>query len=106
MLTISGVARVFVTKRQLLAALGDFPKAWRLLLEHIEKLSLASTSEVSLAALRSFHEMVVTGEDTPGDVDSTKWQAAWKSWVSIGNLFISYLLHKKIEIVELGYLTL
>lgn len=87
-LTISGVARVFVTKRQLLAALGDFPKAWRLLLEHIEKLSLALTSEVSLAALKSFHEMVVTGEDTPGDVDSTKWQAAWKSWVSIGNITI------------------
>jgi hypothetical protein len=31
-LTISGVARVFVTKRMLLTALGDFPKAWRLLL--------------------------------------------------------------------------
>ena len=58
-------------------------------LEHIEKLSLALTSEVSLAALKSFHEMVVTGEDTPGDVDSTKWQAAWKSWASIGrNMFI------------------
>lgn len=81
-LTISGVARVFVTKRKLLAALGDFPKAWRLLLEHIEKLSLSTTGEVSLAALKSFHEMVVTGDDT--DVDSTKWNAAWKSWISIG----------------------
>lgn len=61
MLTISGVARVFVTKRLLLTALGDFQKAWRLLLEHIEKLSLSSTQEVSLAALKSFHEMVVSG---------------------------------------------
>ena len=60
-LTISGVARVFVTKRILLTALGDFLKAWRLLLEHIEKLSLSTTQEVSLAALKSFHEMVVSG---------------------------------------------
>ena len=62
-LTISGVARVFVTKRQLLTALGDFHKAWRLLLEHIEKLSLSTTQEVSLAALKSFHEMVVSGRN-------------------------------------------
>ena len=61
-LTISGVARVFVTKRLLLTALGDFLKAWRLLLEHIEKLSLSTTQEVSLAALKSFHEMVVSGK--------------------------------------------
>ena len=78
MLTISGVARVFVTKRSLLHTLGDFPKAWRLLLEHIEKLSLSATQEVflkgvflflsffvqvSLAALKAFHEMVVSGEE-------------------------------------------
>ena len=60
-LTISGVARVFVTKRVLLTALGDFQKAWRLLLENIEKLSLSTTQEVSLAALKSFHEMVLSG---------------------------------------------
>ena len=51
-LTISGVARVFVTKRSLLHTLGDFPKAWRLLLEHVERLALSSTQEVSLAALK------------------------------------------------------
>ena len=54
MLTISGVARVFVTKRSLLHTLGDFPKAWRLLLEHVERLALSSTQEVSLAALKVF----------------------------------------------------
>lgn len=50
-LTISGVARVFVTKRSLLHSLGDFPKAWRLLLEHVEKLALSPTQEVSIAKL-------------------------------------------------------
>ena len=51
MLTISGVARVFVTKRSLLHSLGDFPKAWRLLLEHVEKLALSPTQEVCIAKL-------------------------------------------------------
>ena len=51
MLTISGVARVFVTKRSLLHSLGDFPKAWRLLLEHVEKLALSPTQEVSIDKL-------------------------------------------------------
>ena len=54
MLTISGVARVFVTKRSLLHTLGDFPKAWRLLLEHIEKLSLSATQEVFLGLLKLY----------------------------------------------------
>ena len=53
-LTISGVARVFVTKRSLLHTLGDFPKAWRLLLEHIEKLSLSATQEVRVKSSSTF----------------------------------------------------
>ena len=51
MLTISGVARVFVTKRSLLHSLGDFPKAWRLLQEHVEKLALSPTQEVRLPSI-------------------------------------------------------
>jgi len=84
-LTISGVARVFVTKKSLLHTLGDFPKTWRLLLEHIEKLALSSTQEVSLAALKSFHEMVVgSGDNTEGEDDVGRWMSAWKTWLNIG----------------------
>jgi len=68
----------------LLTALGDFQKAWRLLLEHIEKLSLSTTQEVSLAALKSFHEMVMSGEEK-GEPDQARWATAWKSWLSIGS---------------------
>ena len=39
-LTISRVSWVFVNKRSLLHSRGDFPKACRLLLEHVEKLAL------------------------------------------------------------------
>jgi len=85
-LTISGVARVFVTKRSLLHTLGDFPKAWRLLLEHVEKLALSPTQEVSLAALKAFHEMVVSGEEVVEEEkeEQGRWSTAWKTWLSIG----------------------
>ena len=48
-LTISRVSWVFVNKRSLLHSRGDFPKACRLLLEHVEKLALSPTQEVSIA---------------------------------------------------------
>ena len=57
-LTISGVARVFNTKRKLLRNMEDYSKAWLLLLEYVEKMSLSETSEVSLAALKAMQEML------------------------------------------------
>lgn len=57
-LTLSGVSRVFNTKRQLLQMLGDFSRAWSLLLEFIENAALSKSNEVSLAALKSFQEIL------------------------------------------------
>lgn len=57
-LTLSGVARVFNTKRGLLQQLGDFARAWSLLLEFIENAALSKSNEVSLAALKSFQEIL------------------------------------------------
>ncbi|XP_077982841.1 protein MON2 homolog [Glandiceps talaboti] len=57
-LTLAGVARVFNTWRQALKHLGDYPRAWALLLEYIESAALSSSSEVSLAALKSFQEIL------------------------------------------------
>lgn len=57
-LTLSGVARVFNTKRALLQQLGDFARAWSLLLEFIENAALSKSNEVSLAALKSFQEIL------------------------------------------------
>lgn len=42
----------------ILSSTGDFPRAWALLLEHIEASSLSQSSEVSLAALKSFQEIL------------------------------------------------
>ena len=59
-LTISGVVRVFNTKRNLLRSMGDYSKAWVLLLEYVEKMALSDTSEVSLAALKALQEMITS----------------------------------------------
>jgi hypothetical protein len=46
-LTLSGVARVFQTKRPMLQSLDEFSRAWILLLEHIENSALSKNSEVT-----------------------------------------------------------
>ena len=57
-LTLSGVSRVFITKFRLLQSIGDFPRACALLLEFIENSALSKSNEVSLAALKSFQEIL------------------------------------------------
>ncbi len=42
---------------------GDFPRAWALLLEFIESGALCRNAEVSLAALKSFQEILQLNKD-------------------------------------------
>ena len=57
-LTLGGVARVFNNRRQILAGLDEFPRAWALLLEFVESAALSKSAEVALAALKSFQDIV------------------------------------------------
>uniref|UniRef100_A0A8C9DS41 Protein MON2 homolog n=1 Tax=Prolemur simus TaxID=1328070 RepID=A0A8C9DS41_PROSS len=57
-LTLAGVARIFNTRRCLLQPLGDFSRAWDVLLDHIQSAALSKNNEVSLAALKSFQEIL------------------------------------------------
>lgn len=66
-LTLSGVSRVFNTKRQMLQSLGDFSRAWSLLLEFIENAALSKSNEVSLAALKSFQEILYNNKPDERD---------------------------------------
>lgn len=88
-LTLSGVARVFNTKRQMLQALGDFPRAWTILLEFIEYSALSKNSEVSFSALKSFQEILYNNKNQTNDnklsnEDKDIWSIAWKVWLKIG----------------------
>ncbi|XP_047242116.1 protein MON2 homolog isoform X2 [Girardinichthys multiradiatus] len=71
-LTLAGVARIFNTRRYLLQQLGDFFEAWEVLLNHIQSAALSKNNEVSLAALKSFQEILqivtpVKDSDKAGD---------------------------------------
>lgn len=69
-LTLAGVARIFNTRRYLLQQLGDFFEAWEVLLNHIQSAALSKNNEVSLAALKSFQEIlqiVTPVRDSAGD---------------------------------------
>uniref|UniRef100_A0A8C3A846 Protein MON2 homolog n=1 Tax=Cyclopterus lumpus TaxID=8103 RepID=A0A8C3A846_CYCLU len=71
-LTLAGVARIFNTRRYLLQQLGDFFEAWEVLLNHIQSAALSKNNEVSLAALKSFQEILqivtpVKDSDRPCD---------------------------------------
>uniref|UniRef100_A0A3B3QB26 Protein MON2 homolog n=1 Tax=Paramormyrops kingsleyae TaxID=1676925 RepID=A0A3B3QB26_9TELE len=71
-MTLAGVARIFNTRRYLLQSLGDFCKAWEVLLDHIQSAALSKNNEVSLAALKSFQEVlqIVTPAKDPERPDS------------------------------------
>ncbi|XP_066938872.1 protein MON2 homolog isoform X2 [Macrobrachium rosenbergii] len=103
-LTLSGVARVFSTKQKILQGLGDFPRAWALLLDFIHTAALSKSNEVSLAALKSLQEMLQAGRSSSAmpsnyadDSDAkssgphpiaedsiANWNTAWKVWHTIG----------------------
>ncbi|KAK3102372.1 hypothetical protein FSP39_010884 [Pinctada imbricata] len=63
-LSLAGVARTFNLKRKILQPIGDFPRAWSLLLEYIESSALCLNAEVSLAALKSFQEILQISNDS------------------------------------------
>ncbi|KAK4871796.1 hypothetical protein RN001_015920 [Aquatica leii] len=107
-LTLSGVARVFNTKRQLLQSLGDFPRAWSLLLEFIENAALSKNNEVSFSALKSFQEILYLNKNQSMDnkivsnEETDIWAIAWKVWIKIGTEVTVPLLED--ELVEDFYL--
>lgn len=113
-LTISGVVRVFNTKRKLLKTMKDYSKAWILLLEYVEKMALSDTSEVSLAALKSLHEMIQSAGDEQnlqqsanddGSLNDINWSLCWKAWLNIGMQKSKYIANTS-DIVSHGILLL
>ncbi|KAJ2939439.1 hypothetical protein O0L34_g10871 [Tuta absoluta] len=91
-LTLSGVSRVFHSRFQLLTTVGDFNRSWAALLEYITDFALRRSHEVSLAALKSFQEVVSAatraaegdGEGAGGGVLQRRvWASAWQAWTNI-----------------------
>lgn len=65
-LALVGVTKVFTVKREKLALIQNFNKAWNVLLEFIKTAALSKVFEVSLAALRCFQDLLaIEGSETP-----------------------------------------
>ena len=62
---------MFSTKQKILQGLGDFPRAWALLLDFIHTAALSKSNEVSLAALKSLQEMLQAGRISPTAANSS-----------------------------------
>ncbi|XP_026318192.1 protein MON2 homolog isoform X2 [Hyposmocoma kahamanoa] len=89
-LTLSGVSRVFHSRFQLLTTVGDFSRSWAALLDYITDFALRRSHEVSVAALKSFQEVVSAAgraaEATEGGVLQRRvWASAWTAWTNIAS---------------------
>ncbi|XP_061380307.1 protein MON2 homolog isoform X3 [Danaus plexippus] len=82
-LTLSGVSRVFHSRFQLLMTVGDFIRSWVALLDYITDFALRRSHEVSVAALKSFQEVVSAAGRAEGEVPRRVWSAAWNAWTAI-----------------------
>ncbi|XP_049881621.1 protein MON2 homolog isoform X2 [Pectinophora gossypiella] len=89
-LTLSGVSRVFHSRFQLLTTVGDFGRSWAALLEYITDFALRRSHEVSVAALKSFQEVVsAAGRAAEGSENGVLqrriWASAWTAWTNIAS---------------------
>ncbi|CAH1264447.1 MON2 [Branchiostoma lanceolatum] len=84
-LTLAGVARVFCHRRHALAQLDGYPRAWALLLEHVESAALSPSSEVSVAALHSFQELLVGDRTSLGNGTSVGDRTSAGDQTSVGD---------------------
>ncbi|CAH0731493.1 unnamed protein product, partial [Brenthis ino] len=81
-LTLSGVSRVFHSRFTLLTTVGDFNRSWTALLDYITDFALRRSHEVSVAALKSFQEVVSAAGRAEGE-HRRVWPAAWAAWTTI-----------------------
>ncbi|KAL3981528.1 Guanine nucleotide exchange factor in Golgi transport N-terminal family protein [Acanthocheilonema viteae] len=107
--TLSGVVKVFNAQRALLLALDDFPAIWVTLLHYIEYLAASDNSEMTLAALKSFQELLLGRipsqgydkrerfanctygnyvGDEPLFLPEHLWITSWKSWMVMSRTLV------------------
>jgi hypothetical protein len=97
-LTLAGVAQVFIEKRALLLQASNesskqsnqCPEAWLLLLQHVQQCAQSRNSEVSLSALECLQDLLRNCSSDPASVNASSaisesmWDAVWNCWCEIG----------------------
>ncbi|CAG0881679.1 unnamed protein product [Cyprideis torosa] len=83
-LTMQGISKVFLAKRPLLSNLNQLDKAWTVLMKSIEESALSPNSEISLAALKTFADLVTPSAKSQSSNPSSLYSLAWTTWLNIG----------------------
>uniref|UniRef100_A0A914WPA0 Mon2 C-terminal domain-containing protein n=1 Tax=Plectus sambesii TaxID=2011161 RepID=A0A914WPA0_9BILA len=112
--TLAGVVKIFNAQRSVLISLSDFPSAWSTLMGYIEPSAVSDNAEMSLAALKSFQELLhgrtspqtldintrdrasstaggagSHGDDLLPNLPEELWLVAWQTWVRIASALIA-----------------
>ncbi|CAH8519539.1 unnamed protein product [Heterobilharzia americana] len=94
-LTLSGVSHCFISKQSQLLTLGDFPKFWQLLLDHLKVNAYMDSGEISLASLNCMQ--ILLDLHLPSSTPMTNlspqliWSAFWETWLQIGKRAIAFV---------------
>ncbi|KAA3680783.1 uncharacterized protein DEA37_0007614 [Paragonimus westermani] len=83
-LTLSGVAHLFVSRQEQLLVLDEFPKVWLAVLDQIKQHALTNSAEISVSALTAL-QILLDVQVTQMEQDpSCLWSPAWETWLQIG----------------------
>ncbi|KHJ92767.1 HEAT repeat protein [Oesophagostomum dentatum] len=102
--TLSAASKIFIAQRKSLLSLSDFGSAWEALLSYVEWAACYQNAELSLAAIKSFQEVLLgkvsaqtldintrerasSAENTIDDIIPTlplpQWIESWNTWQRI-----------------------
>ncbi|KAF5405702.1 hypothetical protein PHET_00768 [Paragonimus heterotremus] len=83
-LTLSGVAHLFVSRQEQLVVLDEFPKVWLALLDQIKQHALTNSAEISVSALTALQILLDVQAIQMEQGLSYLWSPAWETWLQIG----------------------
>ncbi|TMS38446.1 hypothetical protein L596_005171 [Steinernema carpocapsae] len=103
--TLTGIVKIFVAQKVKLSQSEDYQQIFEAILGYIECSAVSDSSEMSLAALKSFYEILTDKPYTACDYKASTssfhsngecaylpaplWQSAWKVWVNTARSFIT-----------------
>jgi hypothetical protein len=107
--TLGGVVKIFNAQRNILLTLDNFGSCWKNLLSYIEYVAGTDNSEMSLAALKNFQELlfgrgqsVADGKRKSNERDEVilplpdkLWIVSWSAWIRVARAVVSPYIPEK-----------
>ncbi|KAI6238586.1 Protein MON2-like protein [Aphelenchoides fujianensis] len=91
--TLGGVVKIFNAQRNTLLGLENFGSCWKNLLAYIEYVAGTDNTEMSLAALKNFQELlrsnVAAQEEAALPLPEKLWIVSWSAWIRVARAVVS-----------------